>query len=152
MVHGRPPLTGVDPDTSAKEIGRQFLLESPSDGVSRTPPAIRCPIRVAAIVASVGYVSSMPDVGATIRRRVVVRGRVQGVFFRDTCRREARTRGVNGWVRNSPDGSVEAVFEGGAKSVEAMIAWANRGPDLAEVTGLEVIEEAPQGETRFRVA
>jgi acylphosphatase len=87
----------------------------------------------------------------TIRRRVIVSGRVQGVFFRDTCRREARTRGVNGWVRNLPDQSVEAVFEGTAPSVEAMVAWARRGPELAEVTAVEVTEEPPQGEKRFRV-
>jgi acylphosphatase len=87
----------------------------------------------------------------TIRRRVLIRGRVQGVFFRDTCRREARSRGVNGWVRNRPDQSVEAVFEGPASSVEAMVAWAGRGPELAEVTAVEVTEEPPQGERRFRV-
>jgi acylphosphatase len=92
------------------------------------------------------------DRGATIRRRVIVRGRVQGVFFRDTCRREAASRGVNGWVRNLPDRSVEAVFEGPEDAVEAMVAWARRGPDLAEVTAVEVMEEAPQGERRFRVA
>jgi acylphosphatase len=88
----------------------------------------------------------------TIRRRVIVRGRVQGVFFRDTCRREARSRGVNGWVRNLADESVEAVFEGPAASVEAMVAWARHGPELAEVTAVEVAEEPPQGETRFRVS
>ena len=87
----------------------------------------------------------------TIRRRVIVRGRVQGVFYRGTCRREARSRGVNGWVRNLPDQSVEAVFEGTAPSVEAMVAWASRGPELAEVTAVDVIEEPPQGETQFRV-
>jgi acylphosphatase len=87
----------------------------------------------------------------TIRRRVHIRGRVQGVFFRDTCRREARSRGVNGWVRNLPDQSVEAVFEGPVPSVEAMVAWARRGPELAEVTAVEVTEEPPQGERRFRV-
>jgi acylphosphatase len=88
----------------------------------------------------------------TIRRRVIVRGRVQGVFFRDTCRREAQSRGVNGWVRNLPDQSVEAIFEGAASSVEAMVAWARRGPELAEVTAVDVIEEPPQGERRFRVS
>jgi acylphosphatase len=87
----------------------------------------------------------------TIRRRVIVRGRVQGVFFRDTCQREARSRGVNGWVRNLPDESVEAVFEGAAPSVEAMVAWARRGPELAEVTAVDVIDEPPQGESRFHV-
>jgi acylphosphatase len=93
------------------------------------------------------------DVGRsnTVRRRVVVRGRVQGVFFRDTCRREARSRGVTGWVRNANDGSVEAAFEGEPAAVEAMINWSHRGPDGADVTAVEVVEEPPQGETRFRV-
>ena len=88
---------------------------------------------------------------STIRRRVVVRGRVQGVFFRDTCRREARFRGVTGWVRNAADGSVEAAFEGDLASVEALIDWSHRGPEGADVTAVEVVEEPPQGETRFRV-
>lgn len=94
-----------------------------------------------------------PDVGRsnTVRRRVVVHGRVQGVFFRDTCRREARSRGVTGWVRNANDGSVEAAFEGEPAAVEAMINWSHRGPDGADVTAVEVVEEPPQGETRFRV-
>lgn len=94
-----------------------------------------------------------PDVGRpnTVRRRVVVRGRVQGVFFRDTCRREARSRGVTGWVRNAKDGSVEAAFEGEPAAVEAMINWSHRGPEGADVTAVEVVEEPPQGETRFRV-
>jgi len=88
---------------------------------------------------------------STIRRRVVVRGRVQGVFFRDTCRREARFRGVAGWVRNAADGSVEAAFEGDPAAVEAMIDWSHRGTKGADVTAVEVVEEPPQGETRFRV-
>ena len=58
-----------------------------------------------------------------IRRRVIVHGRVQGVFFRDTTRRMARSRGVGGWVRNTPDGTVEAVFEGEAEAVESMVRW-----------------------------
>jgi acylphosphatase len=93
------------------------------------------------------------DVGrsGTIRRRVVVHGRVQGVFFRDTCRREARFRGVTGWIRNAADGSVEAAFEGDPAAVEAMIDWSHRGPEGADVTAVEVVEEPPQGETRFRV-
>jgi len=88
---------------------------------------------------------------AVVRRRVVIRGLVQGVFFRDTCRREARSRGVKGWVRNLPEGSVEAAFEGGNSAVEAMIDWARRGPSSADVTAVEVSEEQPRGETQFRV-
>jgi len=78
-----------------------------------------------------------------IRRRVIVRGRVQGVFFRDTCRREAINRGVDGWVRNRPDGTVEAVFEGPASAVDAMCAWCETGPPHARVERAEVIEEMP---------
>jgi acylphosphatase len=57
-----------------------------------------------------------------VRRRVIVHGRVQGVFFRDTTRRMAQSRGVSGWVRNNPDGTVEAAFEGEPEAVEAMTA------------------------------
>lgn len=86
-----------------------------------------------------------------IRRRVVARGRVQGVFFRDSCRRQARRLQVRGWVRNAADASVEAVFEGEPDAVEQMVAWARHGPDRARVDGLEVREEEPQGESGFTV-
>jgi acylphosphatase len=86
-----------------------------------------------------------------IRRRVLARGRVQGVFFRDSCRREARRRGVSGWVTNAADGSVEAVFEGDPEPVEQLVAWARRGPIRAQVRDFEVLEEEPQGETGFAV-
>jgi acylphosphatase len=86
-----------------------------------------------------------------IRRRVVVSGRVQGVFFRDSTRREARRRGVAGWVTNRPDGRVEAVFEGEPDAVEALVTWAARGPLQAKVTDQTVTAEDPQGEVGFRV-
>jgi acylphosphatase len=86
-----------------------------------------------------------------IRRRVVISGEVQGVFFRDTCRRQAQAHSVTGWVRNSPDGTVEAVFEGAPEAVQAMIAWARRGPSMAYVDRVEVTEEEPVGERTFRV-
>lgn len=85
------------------------------------------------------------------RRRVVVSGRVQGVFFRDTCRHEAQRRGVAGWVRNNPDGTVEAVFEGEAARVAEMVEWCKLGPPRAVVVGVEVFEEEPRGEQGFRV-
>jgi acylphosphatase len=88
---------------------------------------------------------------AVIRRRVRVEGRVQGVFFRDTCARTARQLGVNGWVANREDGSVEAVFEGQVRAVEAMLRWAGHGPARARVDQVVVSEEAPQGESAFRV-
>ena len=86
-----------------------------------------------------------------VRRRVLVSGRVQGVWFRDTCEREAVARGVAGWVRNRDDLRVEAVFEGPAVAVEEMVAWCRIGPPHAEVSGVEIVEESPNGETAFRV-
>ena len=86
-----------------------------------------------------------------IRRRVIVHGRVQGVFFRDSTRRRAQQRGVNGWVTNRPDGAVEAVFEGDEESVEQLVAFASRGPRGAEVTRVDVTEETPEGLTGFSV-
>jgi acylphosphatase len=87
-----------------------------------------------------------------IRRRVVVRGRVQGVFFRETTRRWAGQRGVSGWVRNEPDGSVEAVFEGEPEAVERMVELVREGPRGARVEGVDVVEEEPEGLTGFGIA
>jgi acylphosphatase len=81
---------------------------------------------------------------------VVVHGRVQGVFFRDTTRRMAQSRGVGGWVRNTPEGTVEAVFEGDADAVEAMVRFAHEGPRGAVVERVEIAEEEPEGLTEFR--
>ena len=86
-----------------------------------------------------------------IRRRVVVRGRVQGVFFRDSTRRQASRRGVTGWVTNRPDGSVEAVFEGEPDAVNELVSWTRHGPDRARVDDQTVTEEEPEGERGFRV-
>jgi acylphosphatase len=85
------------------------------------------------------------------RKRVVVSGRVQGVFFRDSCQREALAAGLSGWVRNRPDGAVEAVFEGEPPAVEAMVTWCAHGPSRARVDQVEVTDEEPQGERSFRV-
>ncbi len=86
-----------------------------------------------------------------IRQRVVVRGRVQGVFFRDTCRREARAAGVSGFVRNEPDGTVLAVFEGHPDGVRRMVDWCRTGPPSARVDGVDATDEQPRGETGFAV-
>jgi acylphosphatase len=88
---------------------------------------------------------------ATVRRRVVVRGRVQGVFFRDSARREARSRGVAGWVGNRGDGAVEAVFEGAPADVESLVDFCRRGPRGADVARVETSEEEPEGLTGFDV-
>jgi acylphosphatase len=86
-----------------------------------------------------------------IRRRAIVHGRVQGVFFRDTTRRQADARDVAGWVRNRPDGTVEAVFEGDLDAVEAMVAFCREGPRGARVERVEVSEEKPEGLATFKV-
>jgi len=86
-----------------------------------------------------------------IRRRAVVRGDVQGVFFRDSTRRRAESRDVAGWVANRPDGSVEAVFEGDDDAVRSMIEFVREGPRGAEVREVQVVEEEPEGLVGFRV-
>ena len=80
----------------------------------------------------------------------MVHGHVQGVFFRDTTRRQATARDVAGWVRNNPDGTVEAVFEGDPDAVDAMVRFAHEGPRGAVVQRVDVIEEQPEGLSGFR--
>jgi acylphosphatase len=87
----------------------------------------------------------------TIRRRIVVSGRVQGVFYRDTCKQEAKRLGVGGGARNLPDGRVEVIVEGDPDKVEEMISWCRTGSDPSEVSSVEVEEEEPRGEDRFSV-
>jgi acylphosphatase len=85
------------------------------------------------------------------RRRVIVSGRVQGVWFRESCRREAESRGVAGWVRNLPNRKVEAAFEGPSAAVAALVEWCRVGPPRANVVRLDEIVELPTGATRFEV-
>jgi acylphosphatase len=86
-----------------------------------------------------------------VRKRVVVSGYVQGVFFRDSTRREAARRGVAGWVCNRHDGAVEAVFEGPAAEVEAMVAFSSEGPRGADVDDVATRDEEPEGLSGFEV-
>jgi acylphosphatase len=86
-----------------------------------------------------------------VRRRVVVTGRVQGVFFRDSARDEARRRHVAGWVTNAHDGSVEAVFEGEEDAVTALVEFCRTGPSAAEVEDVEVSAEEPENLEGFEV-
>jgi acylphosphatase len=85
------------------------------------------------------------------RRRVVVSGRVQNVWFRDSCRTEALALGVTGWVRNCPNGDVEAVFEGLPAQVERIVSWSRVGPPRARVDSVAVTEEPARGEAAFTV-
>jgi len=85
------------------------------------------------------------------RRRVVVQGHVQGVFFRETTKRRALSRGVAGWVRNRRDGAVEAVFEGEREAVDALVAYAREGPRGARVDWVDVEAEEPEGLRGFQI-
>lgn len=87
----------------------------------------------------------------TIRVVVTIRGRVQGVFFRDSTRREALARGVCGWVRNLADGDVEAALEGRRDAVDAVLHFCEVGPPRAFVAGIRVTEVEPVGERGFRI-
>jgi acylphosphatase len=87
----------------------------------------------------------------TVRRRVVVSGRVQGVFFRDSCSRRARQAGLAGWVRNTSEGDVEACFEGDEDAVAELVEWCRSGPGAADVESVSVSDEQPRGESGFSV-
>ena len=82
----------------------------------------------------------------------MVSGRVQGVFFRAETRDRAASLSLGGWVRNNPDGTVEAVFEGERDRVESIVEWCRRGPAHAQVDNVDVAWEAPRGEAGFAVS
>ena len=86
-----------------------------------------------------------------MRRRVIVHGRVQGVFFRDSLRRLAERYGVSGWARNTPEGDVEAVFEGEPDDVERLVSFARKGPPDARVEAVDVHEEDPERLSGFAI-
>ena len=85
----------------------------------------------------------------TIRRRLIVHGRVQGVFFRDSTREAAENEGVAGWAANRDDGAVEVVLEGRPEAVESVIGFCRTGPSSADVTSVDVTEEEPEGLSGF---
>lgn len=93
----------------------------------------------------------MSQSGPTVRRRVHVAGRVQGVWFRESCRDRAVAVGVSGWVRNLGDGRVEGVLEGPPAAVDEVVAWCRQGPARARVDRVDVVDEMPVGERGFRV-
>jgi acylphosphatase len=95
--------------------------------------------------------ASAPADPTIVRRRVVVAGQVQAVGYRASCHLRATEAGLGGWVRNLPDGRVEAVFEGPAAVVEFLVGWCRHGPPLAQVTALVVTEEALAGDRRFLI-
>ena len=89
--------------------------------------------------------------GERLAKRVVVHGEVQGVFFRDSTQKEAEAKGVSGWVTNRSDGAVEALFEGDADAVQAMVDFARSGPSRADVGEVEVSDQEPKGHSGFEV-
>jgi len=86
-----------------------------------------------------------------LRRHVWISGRVQGVWYRQSCAEQARSLGVAGWVRNRPDGRVEAVLEGPASAVERLVSWCREGPTMARVDDVQVVSEEPTGVAGFVV-
>jgi acylphosphatase len=96
-------------------------------------------------------IMSAPYAGRVTRIRVIVHGLVQGVWFRESCKRMAEEHGVVGWVRNRDDGTVEAVFEGDQHAVASLASWCRVGPPRADVTRIEVTEETPEHLVSFSV-
>ena len=88
---------------------------------------------------------------STVRCRAIVSGRVQGVFYRDSCQQMARRLGVAGSVCNRDDGTVEVFAEGEREAVDQLLAWCRQGPPRSTVTGVQITDESPIGETSFRV-
>jgi acylphosphatase len=88
---------------------------------------------------------------STVRVHAIVTGRVQGVWFRARTQERAESLGVSGWVRNLPDGAVEAVFEGPRDAVDAVVEWCREGPDHASVDDIATREEPPEGLAGFRI-
>ena len=86
-----------------------------------------------------------------VARHVVVHGRVQGVFFRDSCRREAQEAGVAGWASNATDGTVHVHLEGPPDAVQRVVAWARQGPRHARVDHVDVRDTRPAGLSGFEV-
>ena len=93
----------------------------------------------------------MPYCLLVVRYRVLITGQVQGVNFRAACRRMALQHGVRGWVRNLPDGRVEAAFEGSADDVRQLLDWTRRGPQFAVVADVAVQAEQPEGVDTFQI-
>lgn len=112
----------------------------PPECLTGSPPPAR-PARAA--------VTQKP--GTAVRRHVWVSGRVQGVGYRQSCAYRAGHLGVAGWVRNLPDGRVEAVFEGDPEPVGRLVEWCRGGPTSARVTGVKVANEAPEGLAGFKL-
>jgi acylphosphatase len=129
--------------TNARAAIRMFMHWHPRDERPHLPRSAPSPDGASPAVT--------PYLLLVIRYRVLISGHVQGVYFRDTCRRMALEHRVSGWVRNLPDGRVEAVFEGPAEDVHRLLDWTRRGPHLAVVADVAVQAEHPEGIDTFLI-
>ena len=127
----RPASETMSPSRSGNEKSGAF---------APTPAVVEC-----TAIAGRRYFAAVADV----RIRLLVSGDVQGVWFRDSCRREAELAGVAGWARNLPDGRVEVVLEGAPNAVDRVAAWCRSGPPRADVTGVEIVDEPVAGARGF---
>ncbi len=93
----------------------------------------------------------MSSSGPIRRKRVIIHGKVQGVFFRDSMRRRAEARNVSGWVSNRGDGTVEAALEGRRADIEALLGFCHQGPANAEVERVDIRDEEPESLTNFKI-
>jgi len=100
---------------------------------------------------SARFAGAIDNAPVSIRKRLLVQGRVQGVFFRDSLRELARSESVAGWARNRSDGTVEVVLEGSDEAVARVIEFCERGPEQARVHGVEIDAEEPDGLTGFEI-
>ncbi len=144
----------ADSASTAGPPAREIAPATPPPCSSRVLAALAIASTSSAVmsVSSTSTVAmAVYGIAVTVRRRVRAHGRVQGVFFRDSVRREAARRGVAGWARNCRDGTVEAVFEGEPDAVDALVELCRSGPGHAEVSRLDVEDEEPEGLPNFDV-
>ena len=135
-----PRASVADHDASSRLVARRMRIDRCTERARREDPA-----------PAGRYDRTVSYRRGVIRRRVVVSGDVQGVYFRDTCRRVATAEHVRGWVRNLPDGSVEAAFEGSPDAVVRMVEWARHGPRTALVDSVEEFDEEPEHLSGFEI-
>jgi acylphosphatase len=132
-------------------VGTPRLVAAAEETIGEPPDPTGSPPRTAHVDAEhlgspvMDAIRSSESGSEVIAREVAVFGRVQGVFFRATCKEEAERSGASGWARNESDGSVRALFEGPTKAVESMLDWCGRGPSGAVVDRTQVVERKPSG-------
>ena len=124
------------------------ICRRPGEGITRRFPACICR---PSCLRQVSHLRLLSYCLLVVRYRVLITGQVQGVNFRAACRRMALQHGVRGWVRNLPDGGVEAAFEGSADDVRHLLDWTRRGPQFAVVADVAVQAEQPEGLDTFLI-